>query len=92
MQEQGGVAGVRDLADYFEVSEARVRDFAYDNDVPKIGNTIVFQTEDAEALEADLAEEEEADDDLGAEEDGDEPEDDEPDDDDDDEPLDEPGR
>jgi hypothetical protein len=79
MEKQGGVAGVRDLANFFEVSEAVVRDFAYENDVAKVGNALVFQLDDAEALEEELAAE--AEDDLDCEED-DEPqdEDDEPED------------
>jgi hypothetical protein len=67
MQQHGGVAGVRDLADHFCVSEATVRTWGWEHDVPRVGNALVFQLEDAEELEADLAETEE-DDGLDAEE------------------------
>ena len=76
MQQQGGVAGVRDLADFFGVSEAVVRDYAYENDVAKVGNAIVFQVDDAEGLEEELAEADDETDCDDEPEDEDEPEDD----------------
>jgi hypothetical protein len=76
IEEQGGVAGVRDLADFLEVSEARVRDWAYENELPRVGNSVVFTFETAEELEAELASEESDDEDDDI--DDDEPQDEEP--------------
>jgi len=55
MEGRGGVAGIPDLADEFDVSRGFLRNWAVENDVAMVGNAFIFVTEDAEAVEADIA-------------------------------------
>src|SRR4051794_37606547 len=43
---RGGICGARDLADELGVGVARARDFAWDNDLPKVGNAFAFRPGD----------------------------------------------
>ena len=53
-EELGGVAGVPDMAQHFDVTEREVRDWAAENDLPRVGNSFAFTLDHAEALAADL--------------------------------------
>lgn len=56
MDEHGGVATVTELANLFDVSEARVRRWARANGVRRAGSCFVFDLEAAEELSVDLTE------------------------------------
>jgi hypothetical protein len=73
MDELGGVATVKDLSDYLQVSERSVRDWAHDNDVPRAGNSFAFTMENAQALADDLSD---GDDDTDDDDDPEDPDDD----------------
>ena len=53
-EELGGVGGVNDIADFFEVTRGEVRDWAATNDLPKVGNSYAFVIQHALDFEADL--------------------------------------
>lgn len=85
----GGIASVRELAEFLEVSERSVREWAHENDVPRAGNVFAFRVKDAEALAADVESEDDDDQDEDADQqeeevDDDDEEENEDDDDDDD--------
>jgi hypothetical protein len=87
LDELGGAAGVGDMADFLNISERQVRDWADENDVPRVGNAFVFTLKQAQMLADDIAadagqEEEEDDDDDGPDGDDDADDDDGCDDDD----------
>jgi hypothetical protein len=61
----GGVATVGDLADFLEVSERTVREWARDHDVPRAGNSFAFPLKQAQMLADDLTSDDEDENDDG---------------------------
>lgn len=58
----GGVVGVGDLSAETDFSEARIRDWAYEHDVPMLASAYAFTAQAAADLVEDLEDEDEDDD------------------------------